>query len=89
MGYTFRFCSAGGVDAVESEFVEERLRFVARLLDGEAMTEVCREYGISRKTGHKIFDRGSIEADMRQIQSDLNAPLSKGFSLYDIAVCEL
>ena len=37
--------------------MEERLRFVARLLDGEAMTDVCREFGISRKTGHKIFGR--------------------------------
>ena len=37
--------------------MEERLRFVARLLDGEAMTELCREFGISRKTGYKIFDR--------------------------------
>jgi transposase len=37
--------------------MEERLRFVARLLDGEAMTVVCREFGISRKTGYKIFDR--------------------------------
>jgi transposase-like protein len=37
--------------------VEERLRFAARLLDGEAMTELCREFGISRKTGYKIFDR--------------------------------
>jgi hypothetical protein len=27
--------------------MEERLRFVARLLDGEAMTEVCRDFGIS------------------------------------------
>ena len=32
--------------------MEERLRFVARLLDGEAMTELCREFGISRKTGY-------------------------------------
>ena len=37
--------------------MEERLRFVARLLEGEAMSEVCREFGISRKTGYKIFDR--------------------------------
>ena len=37
--------------------MEERLRFVARLLDGEAMTRVCRDFGISRKTGYKIFDR--------------------------------
>lgn len=37
--------------------MEERLRFVARLLDGEAMTTVCREFGTSRKTGYKIFER--------------------------------
>jgi transposase InsO family protein len=40
-----------------SSVMEERLRFVARLLDGEAMTDVCRQFGISRKTGYKIFDR--------------------------------
>jgi transposase InsO family protein len=37
--------------------MDERLRFVARLLDGEAMSEVCRSFGISRKTGYKIFNR--------------------------------
>ncbi len=37
--------------------MEERLRVAERLLDGEAMSEICREFGISRKTGYKIFDR--------------------------------
>jgi transposase len=37
--------------------MEERVRFVARLLDGEGMSAVCREFGISRKTGYKIFNR--------------------------------
>ena len=37
--------------------MDERLRFVSRLLEGEAMSDVCREFGISRKTGYKIFDR--------------------------------
>ena len=41
----------------ESSVMEERLRFVARLLDGEGMSSVCREFGISRKTGYKIFNR--------------------------------
>ncbi|HVZ54175.1 MAG TPA: IS481 family transposase [Pseudolabrys sp.] len=41
----------------ECSVMEERLRFVARLLDGEAMTDVCREFGISRKTGYKVFKR--------------------------------
>ena len=40
-----------------SSVMEERLRFVARLLDGEAMTDVCRDFGVSRKTGYKILDR--------------------------------
>jgi putative transposase len=37
--------------------MDERLRFVARLLEGEKMASLCAEFGISRKTGYKIFDR--------------------------------
>ena len=37
--------------------MDERLRFVARLLDGEKMAPLCAEFGISRKTGYKIFTR--------------------------------
>lgn len=37
--------------------MDERLKFVCRILDGERMSEVCREFGISRKTGYKIYDR--------------------------------
>ena len=41
----------------ECNVVEERLRFIARLLDGERMASLCREFGISRKTGYKIYSR--------------------------------
>ena len=41
----------------ECHVMDERLRFVARLLDGERMTTLCEEFGISRKTGYKIYDR--------------------------------
>jgi len=37
--------------------MDERLQFVARRLAGETMSGLCREFGISRKTGYKIFDR--------------------------------
>ena len=37
--------------------MDERLRFVARLLEGEKMAPLCAEFGISRKTGYTIFDR--------------------------------
>ena len=33
------------------------LAVCARLLDGEAMARLCRAFGISRKTGYKIFER--------------------------------
>jgi len=41
----------------ECSVVDERMQFVARRLAGEAMAELCREFGISRKTGYRIFDR--------------------------------
>ena len=41
----------------ECHTVDERIRFVARLLDGEKMAGLCQEFGISRKTGYKIYDR--------------------------------
>ena len=41
----------------ECKPMDERLKFVARLLDGEKMSALCREFGISRPTGYKIFSR--------------------------------
>lgn len=41
----------------ECTVMEERLRFVARLLEGERMSDVCRAFRVSRKTGYKIFTR--------------------------------
>src|SRR6185437_3192751 len=37
--------------------MDERVRFIARLLEGESMSDLCREAGISRKTGYKILKR--------------------------------
>src|ERR1700732_4533189 len=41
----------------ECHVMDERLRLSARLLEGEKMAPLCIEFGISRKTGYKIFDR--------------------------------
>ena len=43
----------------ECSVMDERLRFIGRLLDGEEMSAICREFSISRKTGHKIYNRYS------------------------------
>jgi putative transposase len=37
--------------------MNKSLRFVVRLLDDEKMAVVCREFGVSRKTGYKRFNR--------------------------------
>ena len=37
--------------------MDERLRFVARMLEGEKMAGLCREFDISRKTGYKLYTR--------------------------------
>lgn len=36
---------------------DERMRFIARRLDGESMSQLCIDFGISRKTGYKIWNR--------------------------------
>ena len=51
IGYTL-----GNLDPwQECNRMEERLRFVARFLDGEKITPLCRAFGISRKTASWIF----------------------------------
>jgi len=37
--------------------VNERMEFALKRERGERMTDLCREYGISRITGHKIYRR--------------------------------
>ena len=41
----------------ESTKMDEKLKFVARYLDGESISNLCREFGISRVTGHKVIAR--------------------------------
>jgi hypothetical protein len=41
----------------ECNLIDERLKFIAGLLDGEKMAVLCRRFGVSRKTGYKILDR--------------------------------
>ena len=40
-----------------SVLMNERIKFISRLLEGEQMAELCREFGISRKTGYKFWNR--------------------------------
>jgi putative transposase len=49
----FSSTEEGAMPWKECHVRDERLRFVARLLEGEKMAPLCGEFGISRKTGYK------------------------------------
>lgn len=41
----------------ECNRMDQKLKFIARLIEGEKMAPLCREFGITRPTGYKIFNR--------------------------------
>lgn len=41
----------------ETNVMDERMKFIGRLLSEENMTTLCKEFGISRVTGYKIWNR--------------------------------
>ena len=45
--------------------MDERIKFVGRLLNGEKMSVLCREFGISQKAGYKFFNRYKIDGVTR------------------------
>src|SRR5258707_11950199 len=55
--HTRPFARRAKVPWKECNLMDERLKFIARLLDGEKMAPLCCEFGISRKTGYKILTR--------------------------------
>lgn len=66
----------------ECSVVEERMKFVLRLKEAARMAELCREFGISRKTGYKILERyekagvmGLTDRDRRPHASSNKLPL--------------
>lgn len=41
----------------ESSKMDEKLKFIARHLEGESVSSLCKEFGISRTTGHNLIKR--------------------------------
>lgn len=37
--------------------MDEKIKFIARLLEGEKLAPLCREFNISRKTGYQIWKK--------------------------------
>src|SRR5215468_953401 len=67
--------------------MDERMQFIARVLAGEdEMTALCREYGISRKTGYKWLARYRCEGAAGLAERS-HAPLQHG-QAHDVAVVQ-
>jgi putative transposase len=41
----------------ETCVMDEKIKFIGRILEDEKIAALCRELGISRVTGHKIWNR--------------------------------
>src|SRR5262249_61329127 len=67
--------------------MDERIQFIARVLAGEdEMTVLCREYGVSRKTGYKWLGR-DISEGAAGLAERSHAPLQHG-QAHDVAVVQ-
>jgi transposase InsO family protein len=67
--------------------MDERTQFIARILKGgDEMAALCREYGISRKTGYKWLGRYRCEG-AAGLRERSHAPLRHG-QAHDVAVVQ-
>jgi putative transposase len=73
----------------ETDVVDERTEFVLRVIRGvEQFGDVCREYGISRKTGYKWKERFLSEG-LPGLGDESRRPKSSPTELSETMVCQI
>ena len=73
----------------ETGVVDQRTEFVLRVVrGGERFGDVCREYGISRKTGYKWKERFLLEG-LSGLGDESRRPKSSPSELSEAMVCEI
>lgn len=73
----------------ETEVVDQRTEFVLRVLrGGERFGEICREYGISRKTGYKWKER-FIQEGLGGLGDESRRPKTSPSELSETMVCQI
>ena len=53
---------------MECKVMDQKLKFIARLIEGEKMAPLCREFGITRPTGYKIWNRYKKLGEMALVE---------------------
>lgn len=73
----------------ETDVVDQRTEFVLRVLrGGEGFGEICREYGISRKTGYKWKER-FIQEGLAGLGDESRRPKTSPSELSETMVCQI
>lgn len=71
----------------KTDVMSEKVKFIAAHLDGElTFTELCTDFGISRKTGYKWVERYE-ESGVRSLVDRSRAPKSHPHAVSDELVC--
>ena len=52
----------------EESKMDQKLKFIARYIEGEKITQLCKEFGISRQTGHKLVKRYKLMGQQALIE---------------------
>jgi len=71
--------------------VDLRMEFMARLSRGERMTDLCVEYGVSRKTGHKLkrrYEELGVAGLEDQSRAPKHIPHRTSEEIVDLVVAE-
>jgi putative transposase len=72
----------------EMDAMNQRVEFVMRALRTENFRELCREYGISAKTGYKWKER-FLEHGLNGMMEESRRPKSSPHGLDEAVVCEI
>jgi transposase InsO family protein len=72
----------------EIDAMNQRIEFVLRALETENFRELCREYGISAKTGYKWKER-FLEYGLAGMREESRRPKSSPGGLEEAVVCEI
>lgn len=62
---------------MECNLMDQKLKFIARLLEGEKMAPLCREFGITRPTGYRSKQSRKRSLRTQKIQIKGNSPRAR------------
>ena len=65
--------------------MQERMMLITRLEQGESMVALCKEFGISRKTGYKFFNRYHDEG-VRGLEDYRRRPYTNPYRVKEMVV---